>query len=112
MFMATSGCPGCADAARQLVRASVDVEPAPVLTLVSTDPVDTRADFRRFDRDVGGLPVRYALDDRSGSVAQQFGVRENGTVVVYNRSGTVRNRIKPSSRQITAIERALHRLAS
>lgn len=109
MFMAANGCPGCADTARRLVRAAADVEPAPVLTLVSTDPVDTRADFRRFDRDAGGLPVRYALDDRSGSVAQQFGARENGAVVAYGRSGMIRDRIGPSPRPAAALERALHR---
>lgn len=110
LFMAAAGCPECGAIAARLAQAADDVRPRPELTLIGTDPVDTREDFRRFDRAAGRLPVRYALDDRGGSVAGQFGAGENGTVVVYRRNGMIVRRLPPGPRQARAFERALHRL--
>lgn len=110
MLMARRGCPGCVPAARDLARAAADVSPSPSLTFVGTDPVETRADFRAFDRAAGGLDARYALDDRSASVAQQLGAPGVGTVVVYDGRGTVVARVSRGPRQAAAVERELHRL--
>lgn len=109
MFMARRGCPACVEEAKSLTRAAADVSPAPSITLVGTDPVETRSDFRAFDRAAGGLEVRYALDDRSGSVAQQFGAGGAGTIVVYDGSGMILKRLRPGPRAYLAVERALHR---
>lgn len=108
MFMARRGCPACVTIARGLARAATDVKPRLSLTLVGVDAIETREDFRAFDRAAGGLDARYALDDRSGSVAGQFGAREAGTVVVYDRSGMIRERVPPGPGQAAAVERAVH----
>lgn len=110
LFMARRGCPACVGTARTLNRLAADVVPRPNLTLVGTDPVETRADFRAFDRAAGGLDARYALDDRGSSIAGHFRADGAGTVVIYDRSGMVRARLEPGPRQAAEIRDALRDL--
>lgn len=109
LFMARRGCPDCPGVAQRLVRAARDLSPSPAITLVGIDPVETASDFRAFDRAAGGLGVRYVLDDRGRSVAQQLGAREVGAIVVYDRRGMIRRRLEPGPRQAAEIDRVLHR---
>lgn len=105
LFMSSDGCPGCLGSAKALAAAAEGTTSQ--VTLVSTNPDETRADLLAFDAAAGGLDVRYAVDDPSRSIAQQFDVRETGTIVVYDRSGMIVKRISPGRRQIRQIRSAL-----
>ena len=107
LFMSTEGCGGCVGIARALdeavARARADLD----LTIVSVDTEETAASFARFDAAAGGTDARYALDDASGSIAGQFGVRELGTIVVYDREGMVLETLAPGPGQAAALRRSI-----
>lgn len=107
MFMATRGCGGCIETARALDAAARALDPPLPVTVISVDTEETKGDFERFDQEAGGLDVRYALDDASGSIANHFGVRELNTVLAYSDQGRTTGIFEPGPDQVAAIRTSL-----
>lgn len=111
LFMTNSGCANCPALTRTLSRLAQSARSSPRVTVVSLDSVDSRSDFDRFADAAGNPEVDYSLDDRSGTLNGVFGIRELGTIVVYDRTGTVLDELTPGAPRLTDRLRRLLREA-
>lgn len=99
LFMASDGCPLCAQAARELADLAARRGAGVQLTLISLNTAETRSGLERFDRSVGGLKARYAIEDPGASLGTAFKVRQTGTILVYDRTGMVVGRVQWGAHQ-------------
>lgn len=107
LFTQAGGCSECVRAGRALAAAEATVPGRQALTVIGLDATETRDEFATFDRAAGRPPVRYALDDRNGMLANMLDAGDVPTALVYDRLGRVTGRPQTRLGALTvALQRA------
>jgi len=89
VFVQATGCPSCVRAVRAAARALQEVHGGGMLLVIGVDSSTSRSDLAQFARSAGEPPARYAVDDRTSTLANMFGASLLGEAVVYGSSGQI-----------------------
>lgn len=89
VFVQATGCPRCVQAVRAAAQALHDARGGGMLLVISVDASTSRSDLAQFASSAGEPAARYAVDDRTSTLANAFGATTLGEAVVYGPRGRV-----------------------